>query len=136
LVDTGSSEYAMVKDLLGQGETVELETVEHRLGGAKFLDPAHVFATNYGIIIVKRNILGFHSDYKIIRYESITDVKVARGPLFCRIHFNLLGEQADPEGTMKWLVGIPYKDALDLIHLVSKMEQKPVHEVVVPSDSA
>jgi len=133
LVDMNTGEYAMVKELLGQDETVQLETIEHRLGGASLFHPAHVFATNYGIIIVRRNILGFHSDYKIIRYDSITDVKIDRGPLFCRIHFSLLGEQEDSESDMKWIVGLPYKDALDLVHLVNKMEQKPVQEVPAPS---
>jgi len=129
LVDTGTKEYAMVKDMLGDGETVELETVEHRLGGARFFDPAHVFATNRGIMIIRSGAFGLHRNYKIIRYESITEVKLDRGPMFCKVHFSLQGEQENDTDKQKWLVGIKYKDALDLIHLVNRMEQKPVQEI-------
>ena len=119
----------MVKDLLGDDETVQLEVIEHRLGGAKFLDPAHAFATSRQIIVVRRGLFGLHRDYKIIRYESITEVKLERGPMFARIHFSLQGEQeVEDNGRAKWLVGLKYSDALELVHLVSRMEQKPVQE--------
>jgi hypothetical protein len=126
----------MVKDLMGSDEKVELEVVEHRLGGARFFDPAHAFATTNQIIIVRRGPLGIHRDYKIIRYESITQVKIERGPIFCKLHFNLLGEQeSDDLNEMKWLVGLKYKDALALIHIVNSMEEKPVQEVKGGSDT-
>ncbi len=132
MADAVAKDYPMVKDLLGEGETVELEIVEHRLGGAKMLSPAHIFGTNYGIIVIRKSAMGLHTDYKIMKYGSITDVKLERGPMFCRIHFSMEGEQEDLADPQKWLVGIKYADALDLIHLVNRMEQKPVHEVAAP----
>ena len=136
MADAVTKEYSIMKDMLGSGETVELEVVEHRLGGARLFEPAHVFATNYSVIVVRRNLFGFHSDYKIIKYESITDVKLERGLMFCRIHFSLLGEQEDDESAQKWLVGLKYKDALQLIHIVDRMEQRPVKEINVGSEPA
>lgn len=127
MVDTGTEHYAMVRDMLSSDETVELEVVEHRLGGAKLFDPAHAFATNHQIIIVRRSPFGFRKDYKIIRYESITEVKLERGIMFARVHFSLQGEQeAEPNGGMKWLVGLKPSDALNLLHFVNKMEENPV----------
>lgn len=126
MVDTGTGQYAMVKDMLTEGETVQLEVTEHRLGGARFLEPAHAFATSRQIIIVRMGVFGLHKDYKIIRYESITEVKLERGLMFARVHFSLQGEQeAEPNGGMKWLVGLKYSDALSLLHLVNNMEENP-----------
>ena len=129
MVDTKTGQYAMAKDVLSDDETIELEVVEHRLGGARFFEPAHAFATNHKIIIVRKGIFGFHKDYKIIRYESITEVKLERGPMFARVHFSLQGEQeANEGGGMKWLIGLRYSDALALLHIVNQMEEKPVPE--------
>jgi hypothetical protein len=121
----------MVRDLLGDGEAVQFEVSEHRLGGARLLEPAHVFATNFSIIIVRIGLFGLSKDYKMIKYESIKEVKLDRGPLFCRVHFSLQGELEDNPSAQKWLVGMRYNDALELIRVVED-KQRPAQGT--PSD--
>jgi len=129
LVDTNTKEYAMLKAILGEDETVDLEIIEHRLGGARLLEPAHAFATNQGIIIIRKGVLGFHRDFKIIRYDAITEVRLERGPLFCKMHFSLQGEQSESEDSQKWLVGLRYNDAIELTQFVNKIIEMPVKEI-------
>ena len=129
MAGTSTREYAMLKELVGEDETVQLEIVEHRLGGARLLEPAHVFATSKGIIIIRGGVFGFHRSYKIIRYDSITEIRLARGPVFCRIHFSLQGEHEEREESQKWLVGLKYENASELIRIVNKAGKKPVQEV-------
>ena len=129
MVNTNTREYAMLKDLMGEVRTILLEIVEHRLGGARLLEPAHIFATEKGIIIIRGGVFGFHRSYKIIEYDHITEIRLARGPIFCRIHFSLQGQQEEKEDSQKWLVGIRYKGAAELIKIVNKAGNKPVQEV-------
>ena len=128
MIDEKSREYQILKSLLTENEKVGVEVVERRLGGAPLLHPLHAYATNQRIIIIKGGIIfGIHQDFKVINYKNITEIKLERGIKFCRLHFSLEGEMQEG-GATKWLVGLRYKDALEMIRFVNEMEAKPVEE--------
>ncbi len=121
-----SGEYIIIKELLAEGESVGIEISESRLGGGRIFAPAHAFATEQRIIIVRNDFLGFKNSVKIIRYEHITEIKMERGMGYCRLHFSLIGEQVESAEDMKWISGLRYSDALSLIQFVNKRHFKPV----------
>lgn len=123
-----SREQGTIRELLADGESVGIEIRESRLGGGRLLAPAHVFATEHRIIIVRRDALGIRNSIKIIRYEHITEIKIERGMSFCRLHFSLIGEQAESAEDMKWVSGLYYHDALKLIQFINRRHFKPVAE--------
>ena len=121
-----SREYTSIRELLADGESVGIEIAESRIGGGGFLAPAHAFATEQRIIIVRRDLLAFKNSVKILKYEHITEIKMERGVRFCRLHFSLVGEQAESSEDLKWISGLYYADALKLIQFVNKRSTKPV----------
>jgi len=123
-VNEKTREYGVLRDLLGSDERVGVEVAERRLGGARPLGPAHAYATNKRIIIIRNYRLWIHKTIKILKYDNITETRLERGALFCKLHFSLIGEQAEREENLKWLVGLRYKDALGLIEYVHMMEKK------------
>ncbi|MDE1874295.1 MAG: PH domain-containing protein [Candidatus Micrarchaeota archaeon] len=120
-------EYEILESLLTQNESVMVHVAERRLGGARLLEPAHAFATNKRIIIIRRGVLGFHHDFKIISYSNITEIILEHGIRYSRVHFTLQGEAASEE-QKKWLIGLDYKEALELIKFVNSIIEKPVQE--------
>jgi hypothetical protein len=116
--------YEILKSLLENDETVSYHLAERRLGGARIFEPAHVFTTNKKIIIIRGGILHIHQDFKIINYGNITEIVLENGILFSRLHFTLQGESTDPN-EKKWLVGLKYKEALELVRFVNTMIEKP-----------
>ncbi len=118
----------MVSDLLSAGEVVGIEIREHRLGGGRLLAPAHAFATDQRIIIIRSDVFGISKSIKMLRYEHITEVKIERGMTFCRLHFSLIGEQQESQENVKWITGIHYKDALMLMQFINKIHAKPIEE--------
>lgn len=115
--------YEIFESLLESGETVKYHLVERRLGGARMLEPSNVFATDRRIIIIRGGILRVHQDFKIIGYDNITEIILENGIFFSRLHFTLQGESADPSNK-KWLVGLNYKEALELVKFVNAMISK------------
>ena len=83
-------------------------------------EPANVFATDRRIIIIRGGILRVHQDFKIISYGNITEIVLEHGFVFSKLHFTLQGEPSDPE-EKKWLVGLRYEEALDLVRFVNKI---------------
>ena len=126
-MDGKGKEHELLNSVLEDDEKVGIEITERRLGGARLLEPAHVFATNKRIIIIRRGIFGFHQDFKIINYSSITSVSLENGIMFSRMHFTLQGE-GDDTSDKKWIVGLHYQDALNLMKFVNKLEEKPLAE--------
>jgi hypothetical protein len=126
-------EHQILTTLLTNNEKVGIEVVEHRLGGARFFEPAHAFATDYRVIVIRGGIFRFQEDFKIIDYQNITEIKVTRDFLFgfSKVHFSLQGESE--EDSLKWLVGIKYSDAVNLVKFVNEMKQKP-YEPKPPSN--
>ena len=124
----GSRELDILGTLLTPGELVKVHIVEKRLGGARMLEPANVFATDRRIIIIRRGVLGFHQDFKIIDYSNITEIVLKNGIRYSKLHFALKGEVADPTGK-RWLVGLDYKEALGLVRFVNGMVEKPTQQV-------
>jgi hypothetical protein len=118
-------EREVLATLIGANEKVEIEAIEHRLGGARFFEPAHAFATSYRMIIIRGGIFKFQQGFKIISYQNITEIKVERDFLFgfSKVHFSLQGETL--EDSKKWLVGIKYAEAVNLVRFVNEMKQKP-----------
>ena len=123
-----SNEYNVIRELLSDGEVVGVEIREHRLGGGRLFAPAHAFATDQRIIIVRRDVLGLRNSVKILRYEHITEIKMERGMSFCRLHFSLIGEQIEKEEDLKWITGLYYQDALRIIQFINRIRAKPVEE--------
>ncbi len=123
-----SREYGAIRELLAEGETVGIEISESRLGGGRLLAPAHAFATDQRILIIRRDAFGLKNSIKIIHYEHITEIKMERGMSFCRLHFSLIGEQMDSTEDAKWISGLYYPDALRLIQFINKRHMKPVAE--------
>ena len=126
MIRRSTREYLILKELLEPSEVVGVELVERRLGGAKWLGTAHAYATDHRIIIIRRYVLGLHKSLKIIKYADITEVKVERGLLYCRIHFALVGETEEYGQSKKWFLGIKYKEALEIIRYIDRMQAKPV----------
>ncbi len=122
-------EYAILDDLLAEGEEVGMEIREHRLGGGRILAPAHAFATDRRIIIVRCDIFGMSHSVKMIRYEHITEVKMERGMGYCRLHFSLIGEQQESQENIKWITGIYYKDAIMLIQFINGVHAKSYSKI-------
>ncbi len=120
-------EQEILQSLLTQGESVGVHIVERRLGGARILEPAHAFATNKRIIIIRRGIFSFHQDFKIINYSNITEIILEHGIRYSKLHFTLQGE-ASNTAEKKWLVGLEYREALELVKYVNSMEEKPVQD--------
>lgn len=129
MVRTNTREYKILRELLSPSEVPSVEIVERRLGGAKLFGTAHAYATNKRIIIIRRYIFGVHKSLKIIKYSDITEIKIERGLVFCRLHFTLHGEQPDSEDSHKWFMGVKYKEALEIIQHINKIEEKPIAEV-------
>jgi hypothetical protein len=94
---------------------------------ARILEPAYAFATSKRIIIIRRGILGFHQDFKVINYRNITKIVFEHGIMFSKLHFTLQGGTQEP-GEKKWLIGLKYKEALEFVRYVNMMEQKPVQD--------
>lgn len=111
-----------------------LEVVEHRIGGWRIFEPAHAYATNKRIIIVRRHLLGIHRSLKTIGYEHITEVIVEKGIIFCKVHFSLIGESVETAEGIKWISGLSYKDALDLVRFVNKTKEKPPVQGILRED--
>lgn len=114
----------ILDSLMVPGETIGAQVVESRFGGAKLLEPAHVFATNKRILIIRQGFMHAYQDFKIINYNNITEIILENRMMFSRMHFTLQGETAIP-GEKKWLVGLNYKDALALVRFVNSMLGKP-----------
>lgn len=118
MVNKSGRVYEILNSLLEEGETVNSHIVERRLGGARMLEPANLFAMNRRILIIRGGVLRFHQDFKMINYGNITEVIVEHGILFSKLHFTLQGEASNP-GEKKWLVGLRYKEALALVKFVN-----------------
>jgi hypothetical protein len=125
-VQENTKQYQILKELLEENEKVGVEVVERRLGGAKWFGVAHAYATNGRIIIVRRYVFGLRKSLKIIKFPDITEVNIDRGILFCRVHFALVGEHPESEADRKWLLGLKYKEALEIVRFVDKMGAKPI----------
>lgn len=126
MVNEKSKQYAILRDVLTSNEKVYLELVESRLGGARMLAPAHAYATDQGVVVIRRYPGGVRRSIKIMKYNHITEIRVERGIIFCKIHFSLIGEQAEREENLKWIVGLWYKKALELVRFINKIHEKPV----------
>jgi hypothetical protein len=124
LVRENTKEYAILKELLEGNEKASVEVVERRLGGAKLFGVAHAYATNGRIIIVRRYIFGLRRSLKIINFSDITEVNIDRGILFCKVHFALVGEYPKNESERKWLLGLKYGEALEIVKFVNRMGAK------------
>jgi len=127
-VNENSAEYKILRTVLTPDEKLGFVLIERRLGGAKWLEPAHVFATNERIIIIRKGIFGTHQSIKAINYKTITETKLENGILFSRMHFTLEGEnEADSQ---KWLIGLVYKEALAMVRYVNDIvdKRKPLRE--------
>ena len=121
-----TKQYKILKELLAKNEQVGVEIREHKLGGGRLLEPAHVYATNQRLIIIRRYILGINQSMKIIKYNHITEVRVERGMRYCRIHFSLIGEQQEKSENLKWVNGLKSDEALKLIQYINKIQELPV----------
>ena len=121
-----TKEYQILKELLAKNEQVGVEIREHKLGGGRLFEPAHVYATNQRLIIIRRYLLGISQSMKIIKYNHITEVRVERGMRYCRIHFSLIGEQQEKSENLKWVNGLKYGEALKLIQYINKIQELPV----------
>ena len=114
--DTG--EYAILKDLLVNGETVGLEVVERRLGGARILWPVHAYATSKRVVFIRKHLMGAHT-VKMVQYEDITEVMINRSLLFSKIHLAVIGEKSESKNA--WMIGIGHEDAIAFIRYVNGM---------------
>ena len=123
MVKENTKEYQILKELLDENEKAGVEVIERRLGGAKWFGVAHAYATNYRIIVIRRYIFGIRKSLKIIKYVDIAEVNVERGIMFCKVHFALVGEHEEPR---KWMVGLKYQEALELMKFINKMSVKPI----------
>lgn len=117
-------EYHMLYELLGSDEKPYMEVVERRLGGAKWFGTAHAYATNKRIIIIRRYTFGLHNSLKIIKYGDVAEIKLERGIIYSKLHFALQGEQQ--EDARKWIVGLKYNEALEIIKFINRIDAKPV----------
>jgi hypothetical protein len=122
----GRAEGRILRELLANGEKVGIEIHERKLGGGRMLEPAYVYATNHRLIIIRRYVLGFHNSIKIIKYNHITEIKMERGMAYCKIHFSLIGEQAERSEQLKWVDGLKSDDALRLIEYINRIQETPV----------
>ena len=124
LVNENTKEYEILKELLEGSEKPGVEVVERRLGGAKLFGVAHAYATNSRIIIIRRYIFGLRKSLKILKYSDIADVNIERGIVFCKVHFALIGEHQEGEDSRKWLLGLKYAEALEMVKFVNRMGAK------------
>ena len=120
-----TNEAAVLKGLLEADEHVNIEIVEHRLGGARWLWPVHAYATNNRIIMIRRHLIRSHT-IRILKYVHITEIVVEGGIFFSKIHLSLVGEQPDSKEHQKWMVGITSKDAAAFIKSINSVQEKPV----------
>ena len=122
----GRGESKILRELLLKDEKVGMTIHERKLGGGRFFEPAYVFATNHRLIIIRRYLLGIHNSIKIIKYNHITEIKVERGIWYCKLHFSLIGEQAETAEQLKWVDGLTSGDALALVEYINKIQETPV----------
>lgn len=89
------------------------------------LAPAHVYATDGRIIIIRESVLGHYRKIKMIKYENITEVKLERAWVYCKLHFGLQGELPEADPRKAWLYGLDYNDAMSLIRFMNSLNIKP-----------
>ncbi len=104
-------------------ETPKIEIVEHRLGGGKLLAPAHIYATDSRIIIIRNSIIGNYRKIKMINYDKITEVKLDRGFYFCRLHFGIQGEEMEIDESKTWVYGLNYNEAMNFVRFVNSYNE-------------
>lgn len=119
-----TKEYGDLKELLEDNEKPSFEVVERRLGGGKWFGVAHAYATNYRIIVIRIYVLGLRKSLKIIKYSDIQQVEMERGVIYCKIHFALQGEMEGSEGDRKWIMGLKYSEALEIVKFINRMTKR------------
>lgn len=118
MINENTKEYAILKDLLEEGEKMQVEVVERRRGGAKWFGVAHAYATDERIIVIRIYVLGLKKSVKIIKCSDIMQTEIERGLFYSKVHFSLQGEQDGD--SRKWIVGLTYAEAL----LLAKYKNK------------
>jgi hypothetical protein len=124
LIAENTKEYLILRDLLEDNEKPEIELVERRLGGARWFGVAHVYATTFRIIVIRRYIFDLRRSLKIIKYADITETNVERGMVYCKVHFALQGHQEEYDNRVKWIVGLKYDEVVALTKFVNKDSRK------------
>ncbi len=133
-VNMNTREYQILQDFLPQNEKPEVEIVEHALGGGRILAPAHIYATQSEIIIIRAHRIGLYRKVKVIKYNTMTGIILNRGIRFYRLHFGVIGEENAHEdenvpGNRKvWVYGLAHKEVMVLVHFLSGINGKiPVY---------
>ncbi len=125
MVNTNTREYKVLQTVLAPDEKVGVEIFEHKLGGAQFLSPAHVYATDRRIIIIRDSAVKNYRKIKIINYNRITEVKLDRGFHYCKLHFGIQGEEVEKDESKTWVYGINYEEGMNFIRYINQFDVKP-----------
>lgn len=113
-----------IKKILVEGEEVELMVVQRRLGpGGALIYPKIVVATNKRIIIETRRMMGTHTDYDVITYRAVRNVKLEHGLVSSTVliasEFHGSTKDGAGEGYGGVIMGLRYNDAIKLVEFIN-----------------
>ena len=113
-----------IKKILIVGEEVELMVVQRRLGpGGALIYPRIVVATNKRIIIESRRMMGIHTDFDVITYRAVRNVKLEHGIVSSTVliasEFHSGTREGVGEGYGGVIMGLRYHDAIKLVEFIN-----------------
>jgi hypothetical protein len=118
---------AAVKDILVDGENVELTATQRRIGpGGSITTPTTVVCTNKRIIILNRATLGIRKDYESIYYRQITSVRLENGIINGSVFIRVQGYDRD-KGLLKngreegEIDGLRKEEAQEMADFINRM---------------
>ncbi|MEM3827237.1 MAG: PH domain-containing protein [Candidatus Micrarchaeaceae archaeon] len=120
-------EAKLVKDILVEGERVELTATQRRVGpGGSITTPTTVVCTDKRVIILNRATLGVRKDYESIYYKQITSVRLENGIINGSVFIRVQGYDRD-KGLLKngkeegEIDGLKKEEAKEMADFINKM---------------